>query len=39
LVGSQYGGSISQSYATGAVTGETVGGLAGYQDGGSISQS
>ncbi len=43
LVGIQYTGSISQSYATGAVTGPnaggTVGGLVGRQDGGTVSDS
>ena len=34
------GGSITQSYATGAVSGTSdVGGLVGYNDGGSITQS
>jgi len=38
LVGHQSGGSIIQSYATGAVSG-FAGGLVGYQSGGSIVQS
>jgi len=41
LVGNQSGGSISQAYATGSVTGslDFVGGLVGNQSGGSISQA
>jgi hypothetical protein len=40
LVGNNDGGSISQSYATGAVSGSRyLGGLVGYQNSGSISQS
>ena len=44
LVGYQYGGSITQSYATGTVKGgdgqrTAVGGLVGYQVGGEITQS
>ena len=40
LVGSNNGGTISQSYATGAVTGAyNVGGLVGWHNGGTISQS
>ena len=44
LVGRQYGGSITASYATGSAAGgdsnhDAVGGLVGYQDGGSITAS